>query len=348
MAFINCKSFIAGLSCELTGLVLVTGLCIVWILGWTGCLPGVSNKLKNIQSYSALVNTVYGIFSAVILIALGIRSKRKLAMRRAAEQERTGLINSSVAQTYDAVENIRSDNEATNALIQENMQVIVSQNRDLLTNCRRMLDILDSPSSPLVVTKKLRTIDRDTKDVPHLVKIVLVGDLATGKTSLLKRWTYNSFSATCRATIGVDFCLRVITTNVGEFCVQAWDVAGVEIFGNNTKLYYRRSVCFLILFDISRLDSTLSMALRWYDDIIHRMENKNDYYVAFACNKIDLLPFIVDHDQQKIDEQLNGMPCFYVSARTGENVDHAFSLIALGAIVKDFTRHKITFQSHNS
>lgn len=62
----------------------------------------------------------------------------------------------------------------------------------------------------------------------YLYKVLVIGELGTGKTSFIKRYVHQFFSQNYRATIGVDFALKVL--NLGDLVVrlQLWDVAGQE------------------------------------------------------------------------------------------------------------------------
>ncbi|KPP59419.1 hypothetical protein Z043_122658, partial [Scleropages formosus] len=60
----------------------------------------------------------------------------------------------------------------------------------------------------------------------HLFKILVIGDIGVGKTSIIKRYVHHVFSQHYRATIGVDFALKVINWDQRTVVrLQLWDIA---------------------------------------------------------------------------------------------------------------------------
>jgi len=101
----------------------------------------------------------------------------------------------------------------------------------------------------------------------HLYKILVIGDLGTGKTSLIKRYVHNFFSVHYRATIGVDFALKVLNWDDQTLIrLQLWDIAGQERFGNMTRVYYKEAVGCFIVFDVTR-QSTFEAVSKWKNDL---------------------------------------------------------------------------------
>lgn len=61
----------------------------------------------------------------------------------------------------------------------------------------------------------------------HLFKVLVVGDAAVGKTSLVQRYSQDSFSKHYKSTVGVDFALKVLQWSDSEMVrLQLWDIAG--------------------------------------------------------------------------------------------------------------------------
>ena len=61
-------------------------------------------------------------------------------------------------------------------------------------------------------------------------KVILIGDMGTGKTSVVKRFSANVFENEYKATIGVDFEIEHFRILTLPFNIQIWDTAGQERF----------------------------------------------------------------------------------------------------------------------
>ncbi|GAA6075828.1 ras-related protein Rab-38 [Tachysurus ichikawai] len=66
----------------------------------------------------------------------------------------------------------------------------------------------------------------------HLYKILVIGDLGVGKTSIIKRYVHQTYSTNYRATIGVDFALKVLNWDSETVRLQLWDIAGKRVTHN--------------------------------------------------------------------------------------------------------------------
>lgn len=57
-------------------------------------------------------------------------------------------------------------------------------------------------------------------------QVLVIGDLGVGKTSIIKRYVHQTYSTNYRATIGVDFALKVLNWDSETVRLQLWDIAG--------------------------------------------------------------------------------------------------------------------------
>jgi len=126
----------------------------------------------------------------------------------------------------------------------------------------------------------------EDEPIECVYKILLVGDLSTGKTSFVKRSVHGIFSTTYRATIGVDFALKALNwnNNTLQIRLQMWDIAGHERFGNMTRIYYQYANGAFVFCDVTRLE-TFAPILLWKKAIDKVMD---DIPIILIVNKCDL------------------------------------------------------------
>jgi len=131
----------------------------------------------------------------------------------------------------------------------------------------------------------------DEATVEHLFKILVVGDIGTGKTSIIKRYVHGIFSMHYKSTIGVESALKVINWDAKtEIRLQLWDIAGQERFGNMTRVYYKEAVGAFVVFDVTRI-GTFEAAAKWKHDIDAKVTvgtEEKPIPVVLLANKIDL------------------------------------------------------------
>ncbi|XP_023692320.1 ras-related protein Rab-32a [Paramormyrops kingsleyae] len=123
----------------------------------------------------------------------------------------------------------------------------------------------------------------------YLFKVLVIGELGVGKTSIIKRYVHELFSQHYRATIGVDFALKVINWDSKTLVrLQLWDIAGQERFGNMTRVYYKEAVGALVVFDVTR-SSTFDAISKWKHDLDTKVKlpNGNPIPSVLLANKCD-------------------------------------------------------------
>lgn len=169
---------------------------------------------------------------------------------------------------------------------------------------------------------------------PAIAKILVVGDAATGKTSLIKRYVYKTFSEKHQTTIGVDFSLKKVKIDGKTLNVQLWDIAGQDRFTALARIYYNHAVAAIVVFDCTSR-RTLESAAKWKADIDQKVFLKNGDHIptVLYANKFDLLSDeIADDDisDEEIDrfcKKHHFCGWFYTSAKTAHNVKEACNYI---------------------
>ncbi|GFW51135.1 ras-related protein Rab-32 [Trichonephila clavipes] len=162
----------------------------------------------------------------------------------------------------------------------------------------------------------------------HLYKILVIGELGTGKTSIIKRYVHQFFSQNYRATIGVDFALKVLNWDMNTLIrLQLWDIAGQERFGNMTRVYYKEAVGAFIVFDANR-SATFDAVVRWKTDLDTKVSLPDGSKIpcVLLANKCDLPPEGPVANPASMDEfckEKGFSGWFLTSAKDNVNVDEA-------------------------
>lgn len=168
------------------------------------------------------------------------------------------------------------------------------------------------------------------------IKVLVVGEVATGKTSLVARLVNNTFQLNYKATLGCEFATKQVSLNSQSLQVQLWDLAGQDRLGALTRLYCRDAHGVLVVGDVSRVD-TVGQTTMWKSQIAENVAGARGLGIPMVVclNKCDLVA-----TQEHATEQLqalikeNGFTGgFFTSAKTGYNVTEAFTYL-LTMIVK--------------
>ena len=115
------------------------------------------------------------------------------------------------------------------------------------------------------------------------LKLLLIGDSSVGKTSLLLRYTDNSFSDKYIATIGVEFKSKDITLNNNTYKIHIWDTAGQERYKSITKNFYKHAEGIIFVYDITKKE-TFDNLKNW----ISNAENETNFKIIIVGNKLDM------------------------------------------------------------
>ncbi|XP_074600368.1 RAS oncogene family member Rab32 isoform X2 [Brevipalpus obovatus] len=166
----------------------------------------------------------------------------------------------------------------------------------------------------------------------YLFKILVIGDLATGKTSFIRRYVHQLFTSHYRATIGVDFALRVIHWDANTVVrLQLWDIAGQERFGSMTRVYYKDAVGALVHFDVTKVQ-TFDAVKKWKEDLDSKvtLPDGSPIPAVLVANKCDLNKNEAFTDPSVIDEfcRVHGFVGWYfASAKDNVNIEETVTLL---------------------
>jgi small GTP-binding protein len=165
----------------------------------------------------------------------------------------------------------------------------------------------------------------------YLFKLMVIGEGAVGKTTLVNRYVTGTFERDYKTTIGSQFAVKLthISPNESEYAIgiklQAWDVAGQARFKAVRKMYYSGAAGIILVFDVTRRRSFTELQ-KWVQEADESIGTR----VPFLCvgNKTDLPDRAVPSDEAKRWAEDNGFLYLESSAKTGEGVADMFTVLA--------------------
>ena len=165
-------------------------------------------------------------------------------------------------------------------------------------------------------------------------KVVILGDVYVGKTSILKNLQKsNEKDESYDPTIGFAFSQKTIPIDNNKLVnLQIWDTSGQDIYRDLMSIYYRDSHAAILVFDYSNKESLDSLNY-WLKELDDRI-NTNDIVIKIAGNKYDLY----DQTEDKITDEMvkdnfkefdaNKFEIINTSALNGDNIYELFKKVA--------------------
>ena len=175
-------------------------------------------------------------------------------------------------------------------------------------------------------------MDQVGKSTKNELKIIVVGNSGTGKTSFVNKWIKGTFDENYKATIVSEFSYKIFDYKDKSYKIQLWDLAGMDQNICITKIFSKDSHGCLVFSDIND-KSTLDISIKWKStvDETARFLDGTNIPSLLIRNKIDLLE---NEDNNDDEEQMkefcqkhNFLRCFKTSAKTGTNVDEAMNFL---------------------
>jgi len=152
-------------------------------------------------------------------------------------------------------------------------------------------------------------------------KICMIGAVAVGKTSLVRRFVHGNYSGRYLTTVGVKVDKKVLEADGAEVTLHLWDLAGEDAFTQLQTAYLRGASGYFVVVDGTRPE-TLEKALELH---LRAKAALGPAPCIFLLNKSDLEP-----DWRISPEQIDGLRSGQAtiertSAKSGDGVENAFA-----------------------
>jgi len=172
-----------------------------------------------------------------------------------------------------------------------------------------------------------------TEEINLNLKICFLGDSSVGKTSLIRKFVYEVFDDSYLMTMGTKVTKKKITIDRPDvdkkfnITFMIWDIIGdIHFRGLLHHSYLYGAAGALLVCDITRPE-TFENLDTWVESL--KMESEEVMPMVFMGNKCDLEKEkkLDEKDFAKLADVYNSL-CLLTSAKTGQNVEEAFNLLA--------------------
>ena len=167
-------------------------------------------------------------------------------------------------------------------------------------------------------------------------KIVLIGNVAVGKSSIIKRFIHNEFNKTYLCTVGTELSRKSLFIGKKKKAnLFIWDTCGQERFRTVTRQYYRDTQAILLVFDLTNEKSFKDLK-SWLEEAINYINNNKCLFFLFGNKSDEKEKIVINNDKIKHFLRKNPEIKKYVeiSAFNGHNIDLAFDKISQHLVIK--------------
>ena len=182
-----------------------------------------------------------------------------------------------------------------------------------------MLDVVDKLMEALLKEKKA---GRGASLRRSMYKYICGGESGVGKTSIVERFCKEAFLDSYKPTFGFSIFSKVIDFEKSVLKLIIWDIAGLAELKPLRKEFYKGAQGALLVFDTTRPE-TLEPLKEWREEILNVC---GEIPFVICGNKIDLEVGVSIEEVKEFAEEINA-PLLFTSAKTGENIEEAFTLL---------------------
>ena len=165
------------------------------------------------------------------------------------------------------------------------------------------------------------------KDIKNEIKIIIIGNSNTGKTSFVNKWTKGTFTDFYKATVVSEFSHKIYQHKDKFYRIQLWDLAGQDQNTHITKIFSKNSHGCVVLCDITNKDT-----LKWKESVDEstRFIDNDILPSVLVQNKIDLVDEEALKDEEEIKkfaEDNKFIGYFRTSVKMGVGVDECMDFL---------------------
>ena len=158
------------------------------------------------------------------------------------------------------------------------------------------------------------------------VKLISVGDVEVGKSSLIKRYCEGSFVSDYITTIGIDYGVKKVPFNDTLVNINIFDLSGDDDYKPVRINYYKDSLGVLMVYDVN-IKATFDSLPKWEKEAENNGLDLKKCIVVLMGNKTDIKKREVKTEVAKEWAKGRGYYFYEGSAKSGQNITEAFKFL---------------------
>jgi len=168
----------------------------------------------------------------------------------------------------------------------------------------------------------------EEKTTEYILKLVVLGDAAVGKTSLINQYIEQSFLEDYKPTLGVNILTKEVNLKNSSVRLVLWDLAAQAKYDLSRTMFFQGCSGAVLIYDITRPSTKSNVKNKWYRDLLKYAGTKaaEDGAYLLLGNKSDLKTErrVSKEEGDALCQELNAIEFIETSAKYGENVEKAF------------------------
>ncbi|KAJ1561119.1 GTP-binding protein Rho1 [Nowakowskiella sp. JEL0078] len=175
-------------------------------------------------------------------------------------------------------------------------------------------------------------------------KLLIVGDVASGKTELLLRLSWDSFPG---ISTGFETYVKDVLVDGNLVELELWDASGVDVYDRLRPLSYSNTHVIILTFSIDMPDSLDNVIEKWIGEIKHfcngipillvgcKKDLRNDPIIISNCARYGRTP-VNNKEGLEVAQKIGAVRYLECSAKTGEGVNEILEFATRASLTKPF------------
>ena len=149
--------------------------------------------------------------------------------------------------------------------------------------------------------------EKDEGEITNEIKVIVLGSVGVGKTSLITRYKTRKFVQNIPSTFGANFVSIDKIIKNKKYFLNVWDTAGQEKYNSLTQTFMKNAKIIILIYSIT--DRKSFQNLDTWLNLVKEQNGEDGYSLGIAANKSDLYEEsdVDDEEGKKYAEKINAV-----------------------------------------